>query len=324
MQKLKYSAIALVVAMAAFLLHPGIVANEAMPADDSYIMSSISSPAAAYSSNDSYLALRWGVSKIEAPQAWQLTSKAEPVIVAILDTGIDEDSQELAGRVIARVNLSHSPTSDDLYGHGTHIAGTIVAIAPECQLMNVKVADDIGRCEASAVAKGIVWAVDHGARVINLSLYVEPSPDLEQAVNYAWSQGCLLVAAAGNEGNSMPAYPAYYTNCIATAAITENDSLALLSNYGDWVDVAAPGFNIYSTLPDNQYGYKSGTSVAAAHVSGVAALVFGVARDANGNGVINDEVRQAIENSCSPIDVDGVGKGCINALGAVTEAMSSN
>jgi subtilisin family serine protease len=88
--------------------------------------------------------------------------------------------------------------------------------------------------------------------------------------------------------------------------------------------VAAPGFNIYSTLPGKQYGYKSGTSVAVAHVSGVAALVFTVAEDANGNGVINDEVRQAIENSCSPVDVDGVGRGCINAFGAVTEAISSN
>jgi thermitase len=264
------------------------------------------------------------VSRIEAAQAWQLTTGAEPVIVAILDTGIDEDNQELGGKVIARVNFGNSPTSDDLYGHGTHMAGTIVAIAPECQLMNVKVCDDIGRCEASAVAEGIIWAADHGAEVINISLYVKSSPDLEEAVNYAWSQGCVLVAAAGNEGNSMPAYPAYYTNCLAVAATNENDSLALLSNYGDWVDVAAPGFNIYSTLPGNQYGYKSGTSVAAAHVSGEAALVFSVAEDSNGNGVINDEVRQAIENSCSPIGADGVGEGCINAFGAVTEAISSN
>jgi subtilisin family serine protease len=100
--------------------------------------------------------------------------------------------------------------------------------------------------------------------------------------------------------------------------------LALLSNHGDWVDMAAPGFKIYSELPQDEYGYKSGTSSAAAHVSGVAALVFTVAEDSNGNGITNDEVRQAIENSCSPIGADGVGKGRINALQAVIETISSD
>jgi thermitase len=202
------------------------------------------------------------------------------------------------------------------------MAGTIAAIAPECQLMNIKVADDAGRCEAGVVAKGIIWAVNHGAKVINISLYMESSPDLEEAVNYAWSQGVVIMAAAGNMGKSTPVYPAYYVNCLAVAATDESDSLALLSNHGDWVDVAAPGFNIYSELPHNQYDYKSGTSVAAAHVSGVAALVFSVAKDSNGNGVSNDEVRQAIENSCSPIGADGLGKGRINAFEAVTQAIS--
>jgi subtilisin family serine protease len=87
--------------------------------------------------------------------------------------------------------------------------------------------------------------------------------------------------------------------------------------------VAAPGFNIYSELPENQYGYKTGTSAAGAHVSGVAALVFSVAEDSNGNGMVNDEVRRAIENSCTPIAVDGVGQGLVNAVEAVTKTVSS-
>jgi len=99
--------------------------------------------------------------------------------------------------------------------------------------------------------------------------------------------------------------------------------LALLSSHGDWVDVAAPGFNIYSELPDDQHGYKTGTSAAAAHVSGVAALVFSVAEDTNGNGVVNDEVRWAIEDSCTPIAIDGVGQGLVDAYQAVTEAVRS-
>ena len=292
-------------------------------ADNSDSSSYDSAPQASYSFDDSYLAERWGISKIEAPQAWQITTGDQSIIVAVLDTGIDKDNRDLADRVVAEVNFTDSPTSNDLYGHGTHMAGTIAAIAPECRLMNVKVANDVGKCEPSVVARGIIWAVDHGAQVINLSLTMKASPDLEEAVNYAWSQGAILIAAAGNRGKSDPAYPAYYVNCLAVAGTRENNSLALFSSYGDWVDVAAPGFNIYSELPQNQYGYKTGTSAAGAHVSGVAALVFSVAEDSNGNGAVNDEVRWAIENSCTSVAVDGVGQGLVNAFQAVTKIISS-
>ena len=276
------------------------------------------SPQGTYSSDDSYPAERWGVSKIEAPQAWQITLGDQSIIVAVLDTGINKDNPDLADKVVAEVNLTDSPTSDDLYGHGTHMAGTIAAIAPKCRLMNVKVADDAGRCQESVVARGIIWAVDHGAKVINISLSMKASPELAEAVDYAWSKGAILIAAAGNKGGVEPSYPAYYVNCLAVAGTNENDSLALLSSYGDWVDVAAPGFNIYSELPQNQYGYKTGTSSAGAHVSGVAALVFSIAEDDNGNGNVNDEVRWVIESNCTPIAVDGVGQGLVNAFQAVT------
>ena len=275
------------------------------------------SPQATYAPDASYTSERWGISKIEAPQAWQITMGDPSIMVAVLDTGIDKDNLDLADKVVAEVNLTDSPTSDDLYGHGTHMAGTIAAIAPECRLMNVKVADDAGRCEESVVARGIIWAVDHGAKVINISLAMKAAPELAEAVNYAWSQGAILIAAAGNKGVSDPSYPAYYVNCLAVAGTNENNSLALLSSYGDWVDVAAPGFNIYSELPQNQYGYKTGTSSAGAHVSGIAALVFSVAEDDNDDGSVNDEVRCAIESSCTPIAVDGVGQGLVNAFQAV-------
>jgi len=339
LKKLKYLAIALTlveVILVAALVHGVLLASESASAysyspvyygaraDNSDSSSYDPSPQATYSLDDSYLAERWGVTKIEAPQAWQTTRGDQSIIVAVLDTGIDKDNQDLAERVMAEVNLTDSPTSDDLYGHGTHMAGTVAAIAPECRLMNVKVADDTGRCEPSVVARGIIWAVDHGAKVINLSLAMKASPDLEEAVNYAWSQGAIIIAAAGNKGGSEPSYPAYYVNCLAVAGTNKNNSLALLSSYGDWVDVAAPGFNIYSELPQNQYGYKTGTSAAGAHASGVAALVFSVAEDSNGNGAVNDDVRRAIENSCTPIAADGVGQGLVNAFQAVTETVSSD
>ena len=336
MRKLRCLAVILVLADVALIgsvVHTAVLARETMPAynvapvhssitpayNNNDTVTNVSSPNTVCTTEDTCPTQRWGVSKIEAPQAWQIAKGNQSVIVAVLDTGIDKNNQDLADKVVAKVNFTDSPTSNDLYGHGTHIAGTIAAIAPECQLMNVKVADDAGGCEPSTVARGIIWAVDHGAEVINLSLCTKSSPDLEEAVNYAWNRGAVIVAAAGNLGGATPVYPAYYANCIAVAATNENDSLALLSGHGDWVDVAAPGFKIYSDLPHNQYGYKSGTSIAVAHVSGEAALVFSVAKDANGDGVINDEVRQAIENSCSPIGVDGVGNGRINAFEAVSE-----
>jgi len=337
LKKLKYLAIVLTLVeliLVAALVHDVLLARESTSAysyspayhvahaDNSDSLSYCPSPQATYYPDDNYLAERWGINKIEAPQAWQITRGGQPIIVAVLDTGINQDNLDLADRVVAEVNFTDSPTSDDLYGHGTHMAGTIAAIAPDCRLMNVKVADDAGRCEPSVVARGIAWAVDHGAEVINISLSMKASANLEEAVDYAWSQGAILIAAAGNKGGSEPSYPAYYVNCLAVAGTNKNNTLALLSSYGDWVNVAAPGFNIYSELPQNQYGYKTGTSAAGAHVSGVAALVFSVAEDANGNGAVNDEVRWAIENSCTPITGDGVGQGLVNAFQAVTKTVS--
>ncbi|OGN97503.1 MAG: hypothetical protein A2Z77_05615 [Chloroflexi bacterium RBG_13_51_36] len=338
MRKLKCLAIALTlieVILVAGLVYDVLAARESALAysyspvyqevrvDGSDSSSHDSSLQGTYSLNGDDLAERWGVSKIEAPRAWQITRGDRSIIVAVLDTGIDKDNRDLADRVMAEVNFTNSPTSDDLYGHGTHMAGTIAAIAPECELMNVKVADDTGKCQPSVVARGIIWAVDHGAQIINLSLAMVASRNLGEAVNYAWNHGAVLVAAAGNRGGPEASYPAYYPDCLAVAGTNEDNGLALLSSYGDWVDLAAPGFNIYSELPENQYGYKTGTSGACAHVSGVAALVFSVAQDSNGDGAVNDEVRWAIESSCTPVAGDGMGQGLVNAFQAVTETISS-
>jgi len=180
--------------------------------------------------------------------------------------------------------------------------------------MSVKVADDKGRVQASIVAEGIMWAVDNGASIINISLELkEPSLELEDAIEYAWRRGVLIIAAAGNDGSELPIYPAYYEKSIAVAATGQDDTLAPLSKHSDWVDVAAPGFNIYSTLPDDSYGYKTGTSFATAYVSGIAALLFDIVSDTNGNGRVNDEVRAIIEGGCQEIGVSGVGKGRIDA-----------
>ena len=266
---------------------------------------------------------QWALTSLQISSLWQTTTGSQEVLVAILDTGIDGDHEDLIGQIAGEVNLTDSPIAGDIYGHGTHIAGIIAAgdndtgvvgVAPGCRLLNVKVADDRGRCDASNLADGIVWAVDNGVGVINISIEIkESSPDLEEAVQYAWDNGALIIAAAGNSGSQNPVYPAYYEECIAVAAVKEDNSLAPLTNRGDWVDLVAPGFKIYSTLPDDSYGYESGTSFAAAHVSGIAALLFSVVADANDNGRINDEVRAIIEAGCQDIGIDGTGKGCIDA-----------
>jgi len=286
--------------------------------------------AEAVSPSNAYLDKQWALVKTNWLQAWPLTLDSPDVLVAVLDTGIDRDHKDLVGKVVAEVNFSHSPVVDDLHGHGTHIAGIIAAdmdnsigiagAAPGRLIMNVKVADDRGRCDAAAIADGIVWAVDRGANILNISLSLsEPSEALEEAIAYAWSHGAIIIAAAGNNGNSAPQYPAYYSQVLAVTATSEDDSRMPLASYGDWVDVAAPGYQIYSTLPDNEYGYKTGTSQAAAYVAGLAVFLYSIATDSDGDGWVNDEVRTAIENSSQQIDGSGMGNGLVDWAEAIAQ-----
>ena len=266
---------------------------------------------------------QWALISLQISELWQVTTGSQEVLIAILDTGVDGGHEDLSRQIEGEVNFTDSPIADDIYGHGTHIAGIIAAedndigivgIAPGCRLLNVKVAGDRGRCDVSDLVEGIVWAVDNGADVINISIEIkESSPDLEEAVQYAWDHGALIIAAAGNSGSQNPVYPAYYESCIAVAAVAEDNSLAPLSNRGGWIDLVAPGFQIYSTLTGDSYGYESGTSFAAAHVSGIAALLFSVVTDTNSDGRINDEVKAIIEAGCQDIGITGTGKGRIDA-----------
>jgi len=282
----------------------------------------------------------WAASRMQVRAAWQAAGPLKTVLVAVLDTGIDTDNHRMSARIDDSVALIDNVGVDDMCGHGTHIAGTITTIAPNSLLLSIKVADDRGFCDAKHVAEGILLAASRGAAVINLSLQVEPSPELEAAVEYAWKKGAVLVAAAGmplapvstfqasgsapvpvdeqsQPPMSPPVYPASYTCVIAVTGTNEANGLAPVSNRGPWVNVAAPGNRIFSDMPGDERGYLTGTSTAAAQVSGVAALLCGIAKDASGNGFINDEVRYALESSASRLAVDGTGSGIVNALAAV-------
>jgi thermitase len=257
--------------------------------------------------NDPFYNQQWPLKQIHFSEIETIgIPEYAPVLVAVLDTGIDCNHEDLSEKVVIEINLSDSISSSDLYGHGTFVAGIIGAntnngigiagVAPECRIMDVKVADDNGQCWKSTIARGIIWATDHGAKVINISIEMKTgSSELENAVDYAWRKGAIIVAATSNT-TSEPVYPAFYRHCISVVASDMKDQLGQLSGYENWVDIAAPGISVYSTLPDNSYGYKTGTSFATAHVSGMAAVLFNFAHDSNGDGKINDEISSAIEN----------------------------
>jgi uncharacterized protein YkwD len=198
----------------------------------------------------------------------------------------------------------------------------VAGVAYDASLMNVKVLGDNGTGYYSSIAQGIIWATDNGANVINMSLGGgSGSATLQQAIDYAWGKGVVVVAAAGNSGTTSPSYPAYYNNVMAVAATNAGDQLYTFSNRGSWVDVAAPG-SALSTYPNNRYATMSGTSMASPFVAGLAGLMSAVTADSNGNGRKNDEIRAAIENTTDSIGT-AIAHGRINAYKAVTGSPAS-
>ncbi|MBO3738784.1 S8 family serine peptidase [Actinoplanes flavus] len=257
--------------------------------------------------NDPVYSEQWGTKIVKAPAAWNVTTGSPDVTVAVVDTGVTAVS-DIAGRVLPGydfVNDDADPTDDN--GHGT-LAATVIAAAGDndtglagicwtCRILPVKVLGADGSGGHDDIAEGIVYAVDHGADIINLSLGGQDgSTILSEAVTYAAGHGVVVIAAAGNEGVTTPVYPAAYPKAIAVAGSTETDGRFDWSNYnGSWVDVAAPGDNP-AQADDGDYYWFTGTSSAAPVVAGVAALGLSAR-----TGVTAAQVRAAIEAAAHPV-----------------------
>jgi hypothetical protein len=307
---------------------------------------------------DAELDNAWGVKWIGAGEV-HASNAGAGVKVAIIDSGINYGHPDLDANYVVGydfVNDDGNPMDD--YGHGTHVAGTVAAedngfgvvgVAPEASIYALKVLDSGGYGSWSDIVAAVQWCVDNGMHVANLSLGTSRDPGgiVQAAFDTAEAAGVVIVAAAGNDGNppgkgNSVDYPGAYDSVIAVAATDSVDNRASWSSTGDQVELAAPGVSVLSTWDDRDsssapqpicvdgvcyYKYGSGTSMAAPHVAGTAALVIASGiTDANGNGRINDEVRSQLQETADDIGAPGrdpqYGFGLVDAVEA-TQAVNA-
>lgn len=278
--------------------------------------------------NDPSWSKQWGPKNIKCPDGWG-GAGSNSAVIAILDTGVDLTHEDLIDNLWTDGSGNHGRDvynddndPQDENGHGTHCAGIAAAVTNNgkgiagvagskinVKIMAVQVLSSGGSGSSASVAGGIDYAVSKGADVISMSLGGGGSSTMETACKNAHNAGVVVVAAAGNDNSDRKSYPAGYDSyVIAVGATDNNNEKASFSNYGDWVDIAAPGVNIYSTyITKNKYRSLSGTSMACPHVAGVAAL--GVSR-----GWSNTRVWEELENSADELsDKDFVEWGKVDA-----------
>jgi len=254
---------------------------------------------------------QWALPQIRAPLAWDIsTGSSAQIVIAVLDTGVDLDHPDLSSKLISGWDFANNDNyPDDDNGHGTHAAGIAAAVTNNqvgvagmvwgARILPVKVLDNQGAGSYYNIIKGIGYALDRGARIINMSFAGSAGrQDLLDAVTTAYNQGALLVAAAGNCAQGGPdcagvnpvMYPAAYAPVVSVAAVDRYDNWASYSEYNAYVDIAAPGgtsaYPIVSTIPGT-YGWKYGTSMATPFVSGLAALIWNMAPNLTNEQVIN-------------------------------------
>lgn len=283
--------------------------------------------------NDPLFHEQWGTLRINAAESWNMTM-GSPVVVAVIDSGVEAAHPDLQGQLVPGwdfVNDDDDPADDG--GHGTAMTGIIVAaadngigiagVAPQAAVMPIKVLDQTGFGFFSNVAAGIVYAVDHGATVINLSLSAgSASPTLQTAVDYARAHDVVVVASAGNSAVTQPTYPAAIPGVVGVMATDSDDDRAWFSNYGPWVTLAAPGLNIHTTLYGGDYTSVLGTSPAAA----LASAAFALLRAANPTMTAADAIAAMTANAddIGPAGFDSeFGYGLVDIHAALAPGVAS-
>ena len=286
----------------------------------------------AASGRDPLLDQQWGLTAIGAPSVWTI-SRGAGVTVAVIDSGSgphpDLDANLDAGRTMFGFIDSAGEIDVDVAGHGSHVAGIIAAVAdnaiggsgvaPQSRILPIRVLDSLGSGDSKDVSKAVRFAVDSGVRVINLSLGGSTeSTSLTAAIQYAVDRNVLVVAAAGNgAADSTPKWPGASDLTIAVTAVDRYNSVTSFDQRGDYIDIAAPGSSILSTA-SNDYKIQSGTSMAAAFVSGAAALLF-----AAQPSITAAQVRDVLQRTATDIGAPGrdttFGHGLVNLVAAFAE-----
>ncbi|MFB7515495.1 S8 family peptidase [Streptomyces sp. NPDC056144] len=283
---------------------------------------------------------QWGIDALKLPDAWS-TSKGEDTVIAVVDTGVDLDHPDLKGRLVDGYDfVDNDKQPKDLNGHGTHVSGIAAAHtdngigvsggAPAAKIMPVRVLGADGSGTDANITKGIVWAADNGADVINLSLgesglmaRLLKGGVLNQAITHANSKGAVVVAAAGNDSTALQPYK-IDTPVLVVNAADQSGLPASFTNFGAQNAVAAPGVDILSTLPTyttketlknlTGYGKLSGTSMATPYVSAVAALL-------HHQGQSPAEIMKTIQSTAkNPQQIPKLGLGNVDAAAAVKAA----
>lgn len=284
--------------------------------------------------NDTSYASQWHLPKIAAPTGWDISTGSSTVDVAILDTGVDPDHPDLAGKLLPGYNFYTNTTdTHDVYGHGTKVAGSAAAmtnnaigvagVAWKNPIMPLVITDTTGYATYTRMASAIIYAADHGARIINISFGgTSSSTTLQSAVDYAWNKGAIIFSSAGNYNTSTPYYPAACNNVLSVSATDANDAKASFSNYGTTIDITAPGVSILATADGGGYASVSGTSFSSPIAAGLGALILSVNPTLSNAQVVDIITKNADDIGTAGFD-QYFGYGRINVLKSLTAAQNA-
>ncbi len=294
-----------------------------------------------FTPNDSIYPNQWHLPQINAAAAWGIAVGSPSIVVADVDNAVWTGHPDLAAHISPKSydladgdNDPSPPAMNAVWQHGTHTSGIIGAstdntigvasIGFGVTIMALKVTHDTsflvsGETPVEFGAEGIVYAADSGARVINCSWGGSSSAYTQSVVDYAFSKGCLVVAAAGNSASSTPSYPAACTHAIAVASTGSNDVFSYFSNYGSWITVCAPGENIWSTIPNFagtnsgilNYDYLEGTSMSSPLVAGLCGLMLSL-----NPSLTPEQVLSCLTGSCTNINSVSGNSGFVGEMGA--------